>query len=683
MIALLLACNPDPTTDSGPTADYTEAHADAGPDVSATVGEGVTLDGSASIGAAMAWDFGDGLTDSGAVVEHTYTDPGTYGAVLTVTDDGGGWRSDTAVVTITAPLALVAPTWARTLALVGDALWVVTPEADQISIIDLDDGSLRAEVPVCAHPRTLSHDPATAQVAVACEIGDAVWGLDADDASVAWQVTLPEGSRPYGVVGRDGQWHATLQGTSSLVTIEDGKLIEAIALGPDPRGIALAGVGEILVTRFRSRDDEAGVYRIADGNVETLPLVLDEQGDSDTTTGGVPNLIEEIAPSPDGGRWYVPMLHANVLRGTWRSGETLDFQTSLRGVLASFDADTRTEVVTDRKQFDERGRASAVAFSPGGDRVYVLHPGAGAVTVLSTSTDQIVGSILDIGAFPTGLVTSADGTILYVYAWLDRTVLAYDVTSLSTQPEPLWSAPTLSVEPLSATELLGKRTFHDARDTRLTKSSYISCAHCHPDGRDDGLTWDFTDRGEGLRNTTSLEARAGAGMGPLHWTGNFDEIQDFEHDMRGPFAGEGFLSDEDWAETNETLGTPKAGRSTELDALATWLETLSLPPVSPHPVSEAGEDAFFASGCDDCHPPPLYTDSADGVRHDVGTLTAASGERLGGLLDGVDTPTLLGTWATAPYLHDGSAETIEDALTTHAALDAETAASIADFVRGL
>jgi cytochrome c peroxidase len=33
-------------------------------------------------------------------------------------------------------------------------------------------------------------------------------------------------------------------------------------------------------------------------------------------------------------------------------------------------------------------------------------------------------------------------------------------------------------------------------------------------------------------------------------------------------------------------------------------------------------------------------------------------------LDGLDTPTLAGLWATAPYLHDGSANTVKDVLTT-------------------
>jgi hypothetical protein len=51
--------------------------------------------------------------------------------------------------------------------------------------------------------------------------------------------------------------------------------------------------------------------------------------------------------------------------------------------------------------------------------------------------------------------------------------------------------------------------------------------------------------------------------------------------------------------------------------------------------------------------------------HNIGTITSASGQRLGGTLNGIDTPTLLGLFATAPYLHDGSAQTIEAAIAAH------------------
>jgi PKD repeat protein len=39
--------------------------------------------------ASEAWDFGDGTTGSGREVDHTYSAPGTYTVVLTVTDKHG------------------------------------------------------------------------------------------------------------------------------------------------------------------------------------------------------------------------------------------------------------------------------------------------------------------------------------------------------------------------------------------------------------------------------------------------------------------------------------------------------------------------------------------------------------------------------------------------------------------
>ena len=61
-------------------------------------------------------------------------------------------------------------------------------------------------------------------------------------------------------------------------------------------------------------------------------------------------------------------------------------------------------------------------------------------------------------------------------------------------------------------------------------------------------------------------------------------------------------------------------------------------------------------GCVQCHPGPLFTDQKS---YTVGTANRT--DRRG---DRFDTPTLVEWWRTAPYLHDGSAVTIEEVLTT-------------------
>ena len=154
------------------------------------------------------------------------------------------------------------------------------------------------------------------------------------------------------------------------------------------------------------------------------------------------------------------------------------------------------------------------------------------------------------------------------------------------------------------------------------------------------------------------------------------------------FGGSGFLAEEDWAETEDALGAPKVGLSEDLDDLAAYVASLQETPVSPFQSPEGGEEAFLSAGCADCHSPPLYTDSDafNPIRHDIGTITDGSGMRRGGLLDGLDTPTLLGVHSTAPYLHDGSAATLLEAIEAHdgaSSLPASTLESIAGFVRSL
>jgi hypothetical protein len=66
---------------------------------------------------------------------------------------------------------------------------------------------------------------------------------------------------------------------------------------------------------------------------------------------------------------------------------------------------------------------------------------------------------------------------------------------------------------------------------------------------------------------------------------------------------------------------------------------------------------FDAAGCARCHPPGLFTNLHS---YDVGTRSAFDSPT-----DRFDTPTLVEIWRTAPYLHDGSAATMRDVVTTH------------------
>jgi mono/diheme cytochrome c family protein len=322
---------------------------------------------------------------------------------------------------------------------------------------------------------------------------------------------------------------------------------------------------------------------------------------------------------------------------------------------------------------------SAGVFSSRGDFLFLADRGSRSVERVDTFTGGQSGALIDVGFAPQGLALTPDDRFLLVDAYMSRELVVYDVTSFDELPQPAFRLPTVSSEPLSAELLLGKQLFNDSFDPRLAKDGYIACAHCHLDGEADRRTWDFTDRGEGMRNTVSLLGRGGDAHGPIHWSANFDEVQDFENDIRGPFGGVGLMSDEEFTTgtRSETLGDPKAGVSADLDALAAYVTSLDAFLPSPlraadgEPSADAalGEAIFVQLGCGDCHAGAAFTDSeflapADPLLHDVGTITIASGQRLGMPLVGLDTPTLRELWNSPPYLHDGSAPTVRDVLTT-------------------
>jgi mono/diheme cytochrome c family protein len=300
-----------------------------------------------------------------------------------------------------------------------------------------------------------------------------------------------------------------------------------------------------------------------------------------------------------------------------------------------------------------------------------------------------------VGRAPQGLAVSADGNRLYVNNFLDRTVGIYDLRELL--EEGITSLPLVATrvahggEKLSAQVLLGKRHFYDAQDTRLAQDAYISCASCHNDGGHDGRVWDLTGFGEGLRNTVSLRGRAGA-QGFLHWSNNFDEVQDFEGQIRALAGGTGLMTNAQFnaGTRSQPLGDPKAGISTDLDALAAYVQSLGSFPSSPLRNADgsltsaaiAGKSLFVSKNCSSCHGGSAFTMSGVSNPQDIGTIDADSGNRLGAPLTGIDIPTLRDVWATAPYLHRGSAATISDAIAAHqgVALTAGELASLAAYV---
>ncbi len=647
------------------------------------VGQQATLTADDAAGVRWSWDFGDGVSTAQigeASVTHAWSDPGRWSVTLTVHGKTGA-RSCTGVQVVHRPLLDTAPAVAGPIA-VDEAegrAFVVNPDAGTLTAVDVDAGAVLWEVGVGKEPTSVAQ--AGDILAVALRGEDALVFLDANGV-VSGRTELGWGASPWAVALRDGFAWVTLEGASAVVAValEDGQVRERVDLPPDPdgrplrpRGLAVHPDGRVFVSRFLSAADEGEVLILRQGVTQGLPLAIDPGPDEDDSGRGVPNLLAHLALSPDGERLAVPSTKANVGRGLARDGEPLNPQNTVRAIVSFMDLDgTGAERMDLRQDLDDHDSPWAATWSPSGDLLFVVSRGTNRVDVLDVDgRRQLAG--FATGLAPTGVALL--GTMLLVHDSLDRTLTMLDVTGLlagtDAAAERLGVVSLVADDGLDPTLLRGKQIFTNASTRQMSQDGYLSCATCHPDGGSDERVWDFTDRGEGLRNTIDLRGRGGVEHGAIHWSGNFDEIQDFENDIRAHFGGSGFMATEDFMAGRSTpLGEPKAGVSPDLDALAAYVASLREYPRSPFREADgsltedgnAGRRIFERLDCVECHSGEHLTDSALGVRHDVGTLTGTSGGRLGGELDGIDTPTLHGLHASAPYLHDGSAPTLEATL---------------------
>lgn len=662
----------------------------AGADRYALVGEVVVLDGSASTGArSYQWNLDDGspvpAPGDDPIAMVAYDEPGRHRPVLTVFDDDGTMLVAQVTISVTYAPSHV-PRQSASIAVEpgGERIAVVSPDSDEIAIASPrgDDGfAIATRLAVCEGPRTLAWTGGS--IAVACPQGGVVQLVDVARGDTD-ELALPRASRPFGVVADAGELFVTLQGTGELARIAtDGglALIDRMDAIADARGVAVLPDGRLAVSRWRSRDEVAEIALVDrdGGDVEIATLQLDPREASATQSGGIPSYLDQVLVSPQGDRIALPSLQANSTQGTFLDGNPLVFDQTLRATVSYLELPGFDEDFAARKQLDNRGLLSGGAWSSRGDYLFLVDRGTRAVERVDAFTGKQAGVVLNIGFAPQGLALSADDRWLFVDAYLSRELVVYDVGHFDGLPQPSARLPIVASEPLAPELLLGKQLFNDSYDLRIAKDGYLTCAHCHLDGEADRRTWDFTDRGEGLRNTASLLGHAGTGDGPIHWSANFDEVQDFENDIRDGFGGTGLMSDADFTTGTraQTLGDPKAGVSADLDALAAYVASLDTPLPSPFreadgslgPDAIAGAALFDALGCASCHAGARMTDSVflgpgDPLLHDVGTITAASGQRLGGPLVGLDTPTLVELWNGPPYLHHGAAATVRDVLTT-------------------
>jgi len=244
------------------------------------------------------------------------------------------------------------------------------------------------------------------------------------------------------------------------------------------------------------------------------------------------------------------------------------------------------------------------------------------------------------------------GRKAYVANYFSDSLSVIDLASPQPRPQslPLYSGAAGTdashpAAPLDRMSLTRKGEFY-FNDAGICFQGWQSCATCHPgQARTDALNWDLLNDGLGNpKNTKSLLL--------AHKT--------------PPAMSMGVR---DTAETAVRAGIQHILFTVQPEEVAVAIDHYlkSLRPV-PSPLlvngrlsdsARRGEKLFKDRqvGCAACHPPGLFTDLQS---YDVGTRG-----RFDRPADRFDTPTLIEGWRTAPYLHDGSAATMREVLTTH------------------
>lgn len=181
----------------------------------------------------------------------------------------------------------------------------------------------------------------------------------------------------------------------------------------------------------------------------------------------------------------------------------------------------------------------------------------------------------------------------------------------------------------------GEMLFHNAENCF---QQWQSCASCHPgNGRVDGLNWDLMNDGIGNpKNTKNL--LFAHSTPPAMATGI---REDAEIGVRAGFKYIQFFN------------VPE----NDAQAVDEYLKSLR-PVASPYLVNgklskfaQRGKRLFEARNCNQCHSGQFYTDFQ---QYEIGTKGKYDKQNRW------DTPTLLELWRTAPYLHDGRYNSLED-----------------------
>ena len=557
----------------------------------------------------------------------------------------------------------------------GRSLFVACATASRVLRVDLATGKVTSSYPMPAPPLGLALSQDDTRLFVTCAAPMSKVAV-VDLAKGKITATLPAGHTAMApVVSRDGKTLYVcnrFDDDVSFLDLATKQELSRVKVQREPVAAALTKDGKFLLVANLLHHGAADAESVA-----AVVSVIDTATAKVTKELRLPNgsgSLNDIAVSPDGK--YAVVTH--VLSRFHLPTTQLDRGWMNTNAKTIIDLDRMEVMNTVLLDSVDRGAANpwGAVWSADSKTLVVAHAGTHEISVIDfpallaklakvpreaapgqapdyTSASRVQADVPNDLAFLVGVrkrIKLPEGELgprAVVMVGSKAVVANYfsdTLAVLDTAAEyPKWDSIPLGPKPEMTAARKGEFYFHDAG---ICFQGWQSCATCHPgDGRVDALNWDLLNDGIGNpKNNKSLLL--------VHRTPPAMSLGVRETGEQAVRAGIRHIL--------FTVQPPEVGDS--LDAYLKALKPVPSPQLVDGKLSKSatrGKKLFNdrTVGCVACHPAGLLTDLQV---YDVGS----TGQFDRGVKE-FDTPTLVEAWRTAPYLHDGSAATLRDVVTTH------------------
>ena len=412
----------------------------------------------------------------------------------------------------------------------GRWLYVVCSQSGSLIIVDTSQRRVASEIAVGSQPHDVAVSPDGRKLYVTNREDDTVSVIDVESRTVT--ATVPVGDEPHGVstepTGRFIFVSNTAQDSISVIDADALTEVNCLAAGRGPWALALspdgkrAYAGSILPHIPRYQDPHHSEITILDTERRR---VIDRR----QVPGA--NMMRDVAFVPGRNVALVTLMRTKNLVPVTRLMQGWTITNGL-GIVWP---DGRIDQVLLDEQDDYFPDPTGVAVSP--DARFALVAGGGSnqlavvdlaamFKLITQASDRerrdvlpnhlgmsrrFVVKRIDVGANPRGVVFSPDGTAAYVADALDDTVTVIDTADFT----PAGRIDLGGPKEITAVRW-GQQLFHDAANAY---GRQFSCRSCHPDGHVNGLTFDIEPDGVGFAPVDNRTLRGIVDTNPFKWEG--------------------------------------------------------------------------------------------------------------------------------------------------------------------